>query len=63
MRGDQALNFSNELLKTETDSQYADIMERTLYNSIISGMALDGKHFFYVNPLEVDPQASAGESG
>lgn len=53
------LNFSNELLKTETDSRYADIMERVLYNSIISGMALDGKHFFYVNPLEVDPQASA----
>ena len=53
------LNFSNELLKTETDSQYADIMERLLYNGIISGMALDGKHFFYVNPLEVDPQASA----
>ena len=46
-------------MKTETDSQYADIMERTLYNSIISGMAWDGKHFFYVNPLEVDPQASA----
>jgi len=53
------LNFSNELLKSETDSRYADIMERTLYNSIISGMALDGKHFFYVNPLEVDPLASA----
>ena len=53
------LNFSNELLKSETDSRYADIMERTLYNGIISGMALDGKHFFYVNPLEVDPQASA----
>jgi DUF1680 family protein len=53
------LNFSNELLKTDTDSRYADIMERALYNSIISGMALDGKHFFYVNPLEVDPQASA----
>lgn len=53
------LNFSNELLKTESDSRYADIMERVLYNGIISGMALDGKHFFYVNPLEVDPQASA----
>ena len=53
------LNFSNELLKSETDSRYADIIERTLYNGIISGMALDGKHFFYVNPLEVDPQASA----
>ncbi|WP_106450349.1 glycoside hydrolase family 127 protein [Trichococcus alkaliphilus] len=53
------LNFSNELLRAETDSRYSDIMERVLYNGIISGMALDGKHFFYVNPLEVDPQASA----
>ena len=28
-------------------------MERALYNGIISGMQLDGKRFFYVNPLEV----------
>ena len=33
-------------------------MERALYNGILSGMALDGKSFFYVNPLEVLPEAS-----
>jgi hypothetical protein len=32
-------------------------MERALYNGILSGMALDGKSFFYVNPLEVNPKA------
>ncbi len=33
------------------DSQYADVLERALYNGILSGIGLDGKHFFYVNPL------------
>ena len=32
-------------------------MERALYNGILSGMALDGKSFFYVNPLEVNPES------
>ena len=32
---------------------YADTMERAFYNGTISGMQLDGKRFFYVNPLEV----------
>ncbi|MDE5670295.1 MAG: glycoside hydrolase family 127 protein, partial [Eubacterium sp.] len=39
-----------------------DIMERCLYNSILSGMAEDGKSFFYVNPLEVYPKASKMDS-
>ena len=30
-------------------------MERALYNGIISGLALDGESYFYVNPLEVVP--------
>ena len=30
-------------------------MEQALYNTVLSGMALDGKSFFYVNPLEVIP--------
>lgn len=46
------------MLKLDVDSQYADIMEKALYNTVIDGMALDGKHFFYVNPLEVVPQLS-----
>ena len=30
-------------------------MEREFYNGTISGIQLDGKQFFYVNPLEVNP--------
>jgi len=36
------------------DSKYYDILERTLYNGLISGISLDGKNFFYPNPLESD---------
>jgi DUF1680 family protein len=39
------------------DGEYADIMERTLYNGILSGISPDGTHYFYVNPLEVIPEA------
>jgi len=34
------------------DSKYLDVMERTLYNGLISGISLEGKSFFYPNPLE-----------
>jgi len=50
--------FAHNMLKNEPSSIYANVLERSLYNSSISGMSLDGKHFFYVNPLEVDPNAS-----
>jgi DUF1680 family protein len=48
--------FARRMLELEADSQYADVMERALYNTVLGGMALDGKHFFYVNPLEVRPK-------
>lgn len=48
--------FARRMLEMEADSQYADVMERALYNTVLGGMALDGKHFFYVNPLEVQPK-------
>ena len=35
---------------------YADTMELALYNTVLAGMSLNGKGFFYVNPLEVDPK-------
>ena len=50
--------FARNMLKTEKNGRYADVMERALYNGIISGMQLDGKRFFYVNPLEVNPGVS-----
>lgn len=49
--------FANRMLQLDSNSQYADVMERALYNTVLAGMALDGKHFFYVNPLEVTPEA------
>lgn len=50
--------FARQMLRNESVSEYADVMERAIYNTVIAGMALDGKHFFYVNPLEVNPDSS-----
>lgn len=33
------------------EARFADILEQTLYNGVLSGFALDGTHFFYMNPL------------
>lgn len=41
------------MLLASGNSNYADIIERSLYNTILSSPALDGRHFFYVNPLQV----------
>ena len=49
--------FARRMLEIRPDSVYGDIIEREMYNGILSGMALDGKSFFYVNPLEVNPIA------
>jgi uncharacterized protein len=44
--------WNHRLFLLHADSKYIDVMERTLYNGLISGVALDGKTFFYENPLE-----------
>ncbi|HWB84326.1 MAG TPA: beta-L-arabinofuranosidase domain-containing protein [Bryobacteraceae bacterium] len=46
-------DFWNErLFLLHGDAKYIDVLERTLYNGLISGVSLDGKSFFYQNPLE-----------
>lgn len=50
--------FAERMLKADPKGCYADIMERALYNNVLAGMSLDGRSFFYVNPLEVWPEAS-----
>ncbi|WP_338786726.1 glycoside hydrolase family 127 protein [Metabacillus sp. FJAT-53654] len=50
--------WANRMLNLEINRKYADVLETALYNGTISGMDLDGKKFFYVNPLEVQPDAS-----
>jgi len=47
--------FSYRMLQLEPDSKYADVMERALYNGVMSGVSLDGKAFFYSNPLSAYP--------
>jgi DUF1680 family protein len=49
--------FARRMSSIRPRGVYGDALERALYNGIISGMSLDGKAFFYVNPLEVLPEA------
>ena len=45
--------FASRMLELDADRKYSDVMERAFYNTVLAGMQLDGKKFFYVNPLEV----------
>lgn len=45
--------FAYEKFKLEQKADYIDVLERALYNGVLSGASRDGIHFFYVNPLEV----------
>lgn len=55
--------FAQRMLLLEPKAEYADVMERALYNNVLGSMAQDGKHYFYVNPLEVWPQACSCNPG
>ncbi|GCE08938.1 glycoside hydrolase family 127 protein [Dictyobacter aurantiacus] len=44
--------WNHRLLQLDADSRYADLLERALYNGMLSGISLDGSKYFYVNPLE-----------
>jgi DUF1680 family protein len=46
--------WNHRLFLLHADGKFIDVMERTLYNGLISGVSLDGKSFFYPNPLESD---------
>ncbi|WMJ89861.1 glycoside hydrolase family 127 protein [Anaerocolumna sp. MB42-C2] len=50
--------FARRMFELTKDSKYMNVLERVLFNGAISGMSLDGTKFFYVNPLEVVPEAS-----
>lgn len=46
--------FANRLIKLNPNGKYADVVEKVMYNGSISGISIDGKGFFYENPLEID---------
>ncbi|MBO4549098.1 MAG: glycoside hydrolase family 127 protein, partial [Bacteroidaceae bacterium] len=43
---------NHRLFLLHGDSKYYDVLERTLYNGLLSGVSLEGNGFFYPNPLE-----------
>ncbi len=51
--------WNERLFLLHGGGKYVDVLERTLYNALLSGVSLDGKLFFYPNPLESDGQARA----
>ena len=44
--------WNQRLFLLHGDAKYIDVLERTLYNGLISGVSLEGNRFFYPNPLE-----------
>ena len=53
--------WNHRLFLLDGDAKYIDIMERTLFNGLLSGVSLDGKTFFYPNPLESNGQHARSE--
>lgn len=43
--------WNNRMFLLHGDSKYIDVLERTLYNGLLSGVSLSGNRFFYPNPL------------
>jgi DUF1680 family protein len=45
--------WNHRMFLLHGDSKYIDLLEKTLYNGLLSGVGLDGKSFFYTNAMEV----------
>jgi DUF1680 family protein len=50
--------WNQRMFQLHGDSKYVDIMEKVLYNGLISGVGLDGKSFFYSNAMQIKSSAS-----
>ncbi|MCD4695474.1 MAG: glycoside hydrolase family 127 protein [Bacteroidales bacterium] len=48
--------WNHRMFLLSGDSKYIDVLEKTLYNALLSGVSLSGDLFFYPNPLESDGQ-------
>lgn len=45
--------WNHRMFLLHGDSKYIDILEKSLYNGLISGVGMDGKSFFYTNAMEI----------
>lgn len=57
-----SMQWSWRLLLATGEAKYADLIERQLYNAVLSGVSLDGSRYFYVNALQVRAGAIASDS-
>ncbi|WP_333819504.1 glycoside hydrolase family 127 protein [Ohtaekwangia sp.] len=54
--------WNHRMFLLHGDSKYIDILEKTLYNGLISGVGMDGKSFFYTNAMEIKNSAKQNGS-
>lgn len=47
--------WAKSMFDIDPDSRYTDVMERALYNGVLSGVSYEGSQFFYANPLASYP--------
>lgn len=45
--------WNHRMFLLHGDSKYIDVLEKSLYNGLISGVGMDGKSFFYTNAMEI----------
>ncbi len=50
--------WNQRMFQLHGDSKYVDVLEKVLYNGLISGVGLDGKSFFYSNAMQIKASAS-----
>ncbi len=60
--------FNQRMFLLHGDAKYIDVLEKTLYNGLISGVGMDGKSFFYTNAMQIKnsfahPNMEATRSG
>jgi DUF1680 family protein len=50
--------WAQRMLHLDLSGKYADVLEQALFNGALTGLARDGTHYFYSNPLESDGRHS-----
>jgi hypothetical protein len=53
--------WAQRMFHLDPDRRYIDVMERALYNMVLSGVSHEGDHFFYANPLASYPNVNPHE--
>ncbi|MBN2303618.1 MAG: glycoside hydrolase family 127 protein [Anaerolineae bacterium] len=53
--------WAHRMFHIDPHSRYIDVMERALYNNVLSGVSYEGEHFFYANPLTSYPNVNPHE--